>query len=148
MPFKFATIIFLTPSQNMSSKKPIQLMNTKKVNRASFYIVKMWSFYMTRPTAQKFDTCTQKYISLYCLSNLSSALVLFANPAIYASSSLLTCKDSFLFVLMIANSTPKIIYNQIISLKLPSSLLKELCSRTAQAHKITLTDSNFQKIVL
>ena len=49
----------------------------------------------------------------YCLLNLSHALVLFANPAIYASSSPMTNKDSFLTVLTVANRTSKIIYNQI-----------------------------------
>ena len=54
---------------------------------------------------------------LYLLSalNLSSALVLFMNPAIYASSSPIKCKDTFLIVLTIASSTSKIIYNQIRS---------------------------------
>ena len=61
--------------------------------------------------------CTAE--SYYSLLNLSSALVLFANPAIYTSSSPTTCKDSFLIVLTIANSTPKIIYNQRRPLKPP-----------------------------
>ena len=60
-----------------------------------------------------------KYISeAYCLLNLStSALVLFANPAIYSSSSPIICKGSFLIVLTIADSISKIIFNQTRLLK-------------------------------
>ena len=74
----------------------------------------------------------------YCLLNLSSALVLFANPAIYVSSSPINCKDSFLIALTIATAHPK-----LFTIKLDqSSFLKELCLRTAQANEITSTDSN------
>ena len=59
--------------------------------------------------------------NMYCLLNLSSVLVLFANQAIYASFSPIKCKDSFLIVPTIANSTSKIIYDQIRLLKPPSS---------------------------
>ena len=73
----------------------------------------------------------RKYGS-YCLLNLSSVLVLFTNPGIYARSSPLTCKDSFLIVLKIANSTSKTIYNQIRSFK-PLQVSLKNCVR--QLHK-------------
>ena len=69
----------------------------------------------------------------YCLLRLSSALLLLENAAIYASSSPITCKDSFLIVLMIANSTFKIIFNQIRSLKTPSKVSWNNCVR--EQHK-------------
>ena len=66
------------------------------------------------------------------LLNLSSALVLFTNAAIYASSGPITCKDSFLIVLTIANSTYKIIYHEIWSLNPP-----QVCSKNCvhEQHK-------------
>ena len=41
-----------------------------------------------------------KINSDHCLLNLSIALVLFANPAIYASSSPISCKYSFLTIFL------------------------------------------------
>ena len=75
---------------------------------------------------------TRKTTIIYCLLNFSSALVLFANPAIYASPSPIACKDSFLTVLMITNSTSKVIYNQIRSLN-PTQVFSKNCVR--EQHK-------------
>ena len=70
--------------------------------------------------------------SSYSLLNLSCALVLFANPGSYASSSPITCKDPFLVVLTIANGTSKIIHNQIRSLK-PAQVFSKNC--VSEQHK-------------
>ena len=45
---------------------------------------------------------------IYCLLNLSCALVLFANPAISASPSPITRKDIFLIASTIASSTSQL----------------------------------------
>ena len=90
-----------------------------------FIVIGCCQSYNWQGNYENFDQTLGKH---YCLLNLSGALVLFANPAIYASSSRITCKDSFLIVLSIANSTSKIIYNQIRSLK-PRQVSSKKCVR-------------------